>query len=317
MTSRSTDQVVGMNQRTHGSHMTTSYDVPSYDVVVLGSTNLDLVANVDRLPLPGETVSALGYAEHPGGKGLNQAVAARRAGADTAFITCIGADSPGAMLHRLIVAEGIAAYVTESSEPTGRALISVDGHAENSIVVVPGANDQLGIGTVDDHRAVIERARVLLCQLEVPTESVKAALAIARISGTRTILNPAPFKELDADILQMCDVLVPNQHELSLLGGTSALLQAGVRAVVVTLGARGIRIVTKDQEAEIPPFAVRALDTTGAGDAACGAFAAGIALGLDIAQAARRASAAGALAATRAGAVPSLPFKEEIDALVD
>lgn len=294
-----------------------SNEIHSYDVVVLGSTNLDLVANVDHLPMPGETVSATGYAEHPGGKGLNQAVAARRAGADTAFITCIGSDTAGSMLHRLIVAEGIAAFVTESHEPTGRALISVDGHAENSIVVVPGANDQLGIGIVDDHRAIIERARVLLCQLEVPTESVKAALAMARVSGTRTILNPAPSRELDREVLELCDIVVPNQHELSMLGGTSALLDAGVKAVVVTLGARGIRIVTPDHESEIPPFAVRALDTTGAGDAACGAFAAALAHGSDITHAARRASAAGALAATRAGAVPSLPFREEIDSLVD
>ncbi len=304
-----------MTMRRDGSPM--SDGVPSYDVVVLGSTNLDLVANVDRLPMPGETVSATGYAEHPGGKGLNQAVAARRAGADVAFITCIGADAAGSMLHRLIVAEGIAAYVTESHEPTGRALISVDGHAENSIVVVPGANDQLGIGTVDEHRVIIDRARVLLCQLEIPIESVKAALAIARIAGTRTILNPAPSKEIDRDLLELCDIVVPNQHELAMLGGASALLEAGVKAVVVTLGARGLRIVTRDQESEVPPFAVRAIDTTGAGDAACGAFAGALAEGLDIAQAARRASAAGALAATRAGAVPSLPFREEIDSLVD
>ncbi len=297
--------------------MTPPIDSPNYDVVVLGSTNLDLVANVERLPLPGETVSAIGYAEHAGGKGLNQAVAARRAGAETAFITSVGSDTAGSMLHRLIVAEGIAAYVSESSEPTGRAMIAVDGHAENSIVVVPGANDQLGIGIVDDHRSVIEKSRVLLCQLEIPIESVKAAMAIARISGTRTILNPAPFKDLDGDLLEMCDILVPNQHELASLGGTSALLGAGVKAVVVTLGARGLRIVTKEHEAEIPPFAVRAVDTTGAGDAACGAFAAALSKGLDLSQAARRASAAGALAATRAGAVPSLPFREEIDSLVD
>lgn len=294
-----------------------SADGRIFDVSVVGSTNLDLVANVERLPMPGETVSALGYAEHPGGKGLNQAVAAKRAGADTAFITSIGSDSAGSMLHRLIVAEGVAAYVAESAEPTGRALIAVDGHGENSIVVVPGANDHLGIGVVDDHRQVIESSRVLLCQLEVPTEAVKAALAIARVAGVRTILNPAPSRELDKDLLELCDIVVPNQHELALLGGTSALLEAGVRAVVVTLGARGIRIVTKDGQADIPPFAVRALDTTGAGDAACGALAAALSHGFDLARAARRASAAGALAATRAGAVPSLPFQEEIDSLVD
>ncbi len=299
------------------SRLTAVQEPHAYDVVVLGSTNLDLVANVERLPMPGETVSAIAYAEHPGGKGLNQAVAARRAGADTAFITCVGSDSAGSMLHRLIVAEGIAAFVSESQEPTGRALIAVDGNAENSIVVVPGANDDLGIGTVDTHRAIIERARVLLCQLEVPTESIKAALAIARVAGTRTILNPAPSKELDRDLLELCDIVMPNQHEMASLGGASALLDAGVKSIVVTLGARGIRVITREQEFDVPPFAVRALDTTGAGDAACGALAAALSLGGDITSAARRASAAGALAATRAGAVPSLPFREEIDSLVD
>lgn len=289
----------------------------AYEVVVLGSTNLDLVANVDHLPAPGETVSAVDYAEHPGGKGLNQAVAARRAGADTAFVTCVGADGAGSMLHRLIVAEGIAAFVTETSRPTGRALIAVDSRAENSIVVVPGANADLGIGIVDDHRSVIENAKVLLCQMEIPIDSVKAALAMARVAGARTVLNPAPPHDIDRDVLSLCDIVVPNQHELAMMGGTSALLDAGVRAVVITLGARGIRIVTRDSEAEIPPFAVRAVDTTGAGDAACGALAAALARGSDLPQAARRASAAGALAATRAGAVPSLPYGEEIDALVE
>jgi ribokinase len=288
-----------------------------YDVVVLGSTNLDLVARVDQLPQPGETISALGYSEHPGGKGLNQAVAARRAGADTAFITCVGSDNAGASLHRLIVSEGIAACVREVADPTGRAMICVDSSAENSIVVVPGANARLDIGVVDDNRHVLENCRVVLSQLEVPVESVAAGFAIARNAGARTILNPAPSRELDRDLLQLCDVVMPNQHELGNLGGASTLLDSGVRAVVITLGARGIRIVTREGDIDVPPFAVRAVDTTGAGDAACGAFAAALAHGSDLAYAARRASAAGALAATREGAVPSLPYSEEVDALVD
>ncbi|MGA0878666.1 MAG: ribokinase [Ilumatobacteraceae bacterium] len=287
-----------------------------YDVIVVGSTNLDLVATVDQLPKPGETVLATDYAEHAGGKGLNQAVAARRAGADTAFVTSLGQDSAGTMLHRLIVNESIAAHVTDHDGPTGRALIAVDGGAENCIVVVPGANAHLTMSAVESHRRILERARVVLCQLEVPLESVEAALAIAKAGGARTILNPAPARALPTGLLGLCDVIVPNQHEVAMLGGTSALLDAGVGAVVVTLGARGIRVVTRDGENDIPPYVVRAVDTTGAGDAACGALAAALALGHDLVTAARRASAAGALAATRHGAVPSLPYREDIDSFV-
>lgn len=301
------DMIAG--ETVHGSH--------AYEVVVLGSSNLDLVANVDRLPSPGETVLGNDYAEHAGGKGLNQAVACRRAGADTAFITCLGHDSAGESLHRLMTAEGIAAYITDHHGPTGRALIAVDQHGENSIVVVPGANAELSISVVDAHRDVISRCGVLLCQLEVPLDAVEAALAIAKVGGAATILNPAPASKLARSVLQLCDVIMPNQHEVALLGGATALLDAGVSTVVITLGARGIKVVTRDGELQIPPFAVRAVDTTGAGDAACGAFATALAQGADVTTAARRASAAGALAATKKGAVPSLPDRHEIDSLVN
>ncbi|MBM3827187.1 MAG: ribokinase [Actinobacteria bacterium] len=287
----------------------------SYDVVVVGSSNLDLVATVERLPGPGETVLGSEYAEHAGGKGLNQAVAAARAGADTAFITCLGPDHAGDTLHSLMVAEGVASFVTDVDVPTGRALISVDGNAENSIVVVPGANQRLGIGVVDAHRDVVSRSRVVLCQLEIPLDAVEASLAIGRAGGAKTVLNPAPARTLTRSLLQLVDVITPNQHELGLLGGASTLLASGVSIVIVTLGARGMRIVTRDGEIDVPPFVVRAVDTTGAGDAACGALAAAISQGVDIGSAARRAAAAGALAATRKGAVPSLPNREEIDLL--
>ena len=296
---------------------TTQRSGGGHDVVVVGSANLDLVATVEHLPAPGETVIGTDYAEHPGGKGLNQAVAAKRAGARTAFLGCLGNDAAGDSLHQLLAHEGIDRLVSDVSGPTGRALIAVDSRAENSIVVVPGANSAVSIGIVDDRREVIARASVVLCQLEIPIEAVEAALAIARLGGARTVLNPAPATELPRGILELCDIVVPNQHEVAQLGGTSALLDAGVGTVVITLGARGIRVVTRDGEWEVPPFVVRAIDTTGAGDAACGALAAALSEGADILTAARRASAAGALAATRRGAVPSLPTAEEIDALVN
>lgn len=285
--------------------------------MVVGSANLDLVATVDHLPAPGETVLGRDYAEHPGGKGLNQAVAASRAGARTAFVGCLGTDAAGDALHALLSEEGLDPYVVDVARPTGRALIAVDDGGENSIVVVPGANSCLTISVVDDHRDVIARAGVVLCQLEVPLDAVEAALAIAKVGGATTVLNPAPAAALSRSLISLCDVVVPNQHEVAQLGGASALLDAGVSTVVITLGARGLRIVTRQDEFDIPPFVVRAVDTTGAGDAACGALAAALAEGLDIVTAARRASAAGALAATRQGAVPSLPRRSEIDALVN
>lgn len=309
-----------MRPGTGDSPPTYTHDVTSprtFDVVVIGSANLDLVANVGHLAEPGETVIATGYAEHAGGKGLNQAVACRRSGARTAFIGCLGRDGAGDVLHRVLADERIENYTVDVSAPTGRALISVDDDAENSIVVVPGANHRLGIGVVDDHRSVLSDTRVVLAQLEIPIDAVEAAFAVARLAGAITILNPAPAAALPPGLLPLCDVIVPNQTEVAQLGGTSALLDAGVSTVVVTLGARGIRVVTRDGAVEIPPYAVRAVDTTGAGDAACGALAASLAAGSDVVTAARRAAAAGALAATRHGAVPSLPTAEQIDTLVE
>jgi ribokinase len=289
----------------------------SFDVVVVGSANLDLVTSVEHLPAPGETVTARGYAEHPGGKGLNQAVAARRSGSRTAFIGCLGRDAAGDALHRVMTDEGIDAFVVDVAAPTGRALIAVDQGAENSIVVVPGANHQVGIGVIDDHRSILSDTHVVLAQLEIPLDAVEAAFAIARLAGAITILNPAPAAAIPAGLLSLCDIVMPNQTELAQLGGADALLAAGVSTVVTTLGARGLRVITADGTIDVPPYAVRAVDTTGAGDAACGALAASLAHGSDVVTAARRAAAAGALAATRAGAVPSLPTAIEIDGLVD
>lgn len=287
-----------------------------FDVCVIGSANLDLVATTDRLPGPGETVTGLSYAEHAGGKGLNQAVAAARAGAKTTFVGTIGDDSAGRQLVAVMDHDSVdhSALRAVSGTPTGRALIGVSAAGENSIIVIGGANRSLLAEDVID---MAGSARVLLVQLEVPTATVHAALAAARSSGAMTILNPAPAAHLDAATLALCDVVIPNEHEVALLGGSARLLELGARSVVITLGARGARLITRHaDEVSVPAFAIRAVDTTAAGDAFCGAFAAACSRGDEIIDALRFASAGGALAATRSGAVPSLPKRAEIEALV-
>jgi ribokinase len=292
--------------------MTTS---AKFDVCVVGSANLDLVARAERLPGPGETVLGSDYAEHPGGKGLNQAVAAARSEAVTAFVGAVGSDHAGDRLRGVAAAEGIdVSALATADAPTGRALIGVDDRAENSIIVVPGAN---GTVTADQVTTSMPTARVVLVQLEVPVDAVAAALAAGRAGGARTVLNPAPAAHLPADLLALCDVVVPNEHELELVGGIEVLLAAGVGAVVVTLGARGVRVVTADGVADVPAFPVTPVDTTGAGDSFCGALSARLAAGDALLDAVRYASAAGALATTVAGAVPSLPRADAVRALLN
>jgi ribokinase len=280
-----------------------------FDVCVVGSANLDLVATAARAPRPGETVLGHSYAEHPGGKGLNQAVAAARSGAATAFVGALGTDAAGALLRRVLELDGIdhdGVRVVDGL-PTGRALITVGDDGENSIVVVPGAN---GAVVVDS----IPPARVVLAQLEIPLEAVIAAFRLAKASGDTTVLNPAPAAELPDALLALTDVVIPNQHEVTMLGGPEHLLERGPTAVVVTLGADGARWFSATGSTAIPPLPVRPVDTTAAGDAFCGAFCACLAAGDPIEAALTWAAAAGALSTTQPGAVPSLPHAEAIRA---
>jgi ribokinase len=284
-----------------------------FDVAVVGSVNLDLVATTARLPGPGETVSGASYAEHAGGKGLNQAIAAARSGARVALVAAVGDDDAGRTLRSIAENDGIDVMAVSvlAGEATGRALITVDQHAENSIVVVPGANALM-------HADVAPRARVVIAQLEVPIEQVITAFRHARREGARTILNPAPAQALPDELLQLCDIVVPNEHEADLIGGVSALLQRGVSAVVTTLGAAGV-VVTESVDGVVetwsePAVEVTPVDTTGAGDAFCGALAARLAADDDLRDAVRYAAAAGALATTVAGAVPSLPRADAVRA---
>ena len=288
-----------------------------FDVVVVGSANMDLVARVVRLPHPGETVSAHDYFEACGGKGANQAIAAARAGARTAFIGAVGSDAAGDTLRSAFIGDAVdVSMLATVREPTGRALIGVSDDAENLIIVVPGANHALSVDHIDAAAALLANAKVVLVQLEVRLAVVQRAVELAG-RDTIVVLNPAPASELPDDVLRHVDVITPNEHEVALLGGAAALVARGVANVVVTQGARGALLVTRDGETRIEPFAVTPVDTTGAGDAFCGVLSARLAVagGLaELALALRAAAVAGALATQTAGAVPSLPVWAQVAA---
>jgi ribokinase len=274
-----------------------------FDVTVIGSANLDLVVRTERHPSPGETVLGHDYSEYPGGKGLNQAVAAARAGASTSFVGAVGTDAAGRTLRSVAQAEHIdlAQLLDVDDTPTGRALITVDHGGENSIVVVPGAN-----ALVVAPPSI--SARVVLGQLEIPIQAIIDTFGSARQIGTTTILNPAPAIQLSVELLALCDIVVPNEHEVVLLGGVEALFDAGVATVVTTRGEQGIEIRTATGERHlIPAPAVPVVDTTGAGDTFCGSLAARLAHGAPINEAAAWAVAASALAVGQPGAIPSIP----------
>jgi ribokinase len=284
-------------------------------VVVVGSGNVDLVSQVERIPAPGETVLSTGFATHAGGKGNNQATAAARAGATTTFIGAFGADDHGTLLRESLAAAGVHPLIRTSAAPTGTALIAVSAAGENSIVVNPGANATL-VDLTDDELAAIASAAIVLLQLEVPLATVEAAATAAR--GV-VVLNAAPAHPLPPSLLSAVHLLVVNEHEAALLGGADRLLTT-VPAIIVTLGAAGALVHTREaQPARVPGLPVDVVDTTGAGDTFCGALVARLAeLGGAVTpavleQAARFATAAAALSVRRAGAVPAIPTREEID----
>ncbi|NNE12765.1 MAG: ribokinase [Ilumatobacter sp.] len=282
------------------------------DVCVVGSANLDLVAGAPRHPSPGETVLGTSYAEHAGGKGLNQAVAAARSGATTAFVGAVGDDEAGERLAGVLLQESIdTALLGRVDGPTGRAMIVVDDAGENSIVVISGANALVAAP------GSLPPATVVLAQLEIAVATVLAVFEQARAAGATTVLNPAPAAPLPPELLRATDIVVPNEHEVDLIGGVDHLLSAGCGAVVVTRGAAGVDLHRPDADVtRVEAFPVSVVDTTGAGDAFCGSLACRLALGDDLDTASRWASAAGALATTRAGAVPAQPTASAVLALL-
>ena len=292
------------------------------DVAVVGNINMDLVLNVGRHPVPGETVMATGRAELPGGKGANQAVAAARLGSATAIVGRVGADAHGDLMEKGLRAAGVdTAHVTrDETVATGLAVVTVDETGENSIVVAGGANSCVSADDVERARDMLQTAAVVLVQLEIPQAALDAALAIA--TGT-VVLNPAPFRALPQTTLERVDVLVPNRTELAHLAGgeppasveDATAMAAGLGfhgALVVTLGADGAVVVADGSSSHVPAPEVTPVDTTGAGDAFCGALADGLVRGRDLPGAVAFAVKAAAVAVTKPGAQPSMPTRAEV-----
>jgi ribokinase len=291
-------------------------------IVVAGSANMDLVGLAERLPLPGETVLGDDFVMMPGGKGANQAIAAARAGGHAVFLGAIGSDAFGVTLNARLNAAGVdVAHVRTSYGASGVAVIMVDRAGENSILVSPGANSTFTDLTEDEAR-VIASGDVLLCQQEIPVETVTAACRAARYGDTRTILNAAPARELPADLLDLVDLLVVNELEAQTITGSAkpdmAALLALVPRVVLTLGGAGARYAERDGRDEtVPAFPVEATDTTAAGDAFTGALAVAWGEGRDLMEAVRWANAAGAACVRKLGASNALPSRDEIDAMIN
>ena len=291
-------------------------------IVVVGSSNTDLIVRAARLPGPGETVLGGDLATAAGGKGANQAVAAARLGADVAFVARVGQDMFGQGALEAFRREGLnTGYVTRDAEaPSGVALIVVGPDAQNLIAVAPGANSRLTPADVQAAQPAIAAANVMLLQLEIPLETVLAAAQAGRAAGLTVILNPAPAQPLPDEVLAAVDLLTPNETEAALLAGASepeaaaaALLARGVRTVIVTLGEAGALVAAGPGDmARAPGFHVEAVDTTAAGDAFNGGLAVALARGELLRAAVRYAQAVAALSVTRLGAQPSLPRAAEV-----
>lgn len=299
-------------------------------VVVIGSSNTDMILSVARIPMPGETVLGGRFATAPGGKGANQAVAAARAGGRVAYVGRLGRDTLGDQALAGLGREGIALshVVRDAEHPSGVAFIFVGSDGENSIGVAGGANQHLSAKDVARARALIAGARVILLQLETPLKTVEAASRFAKAAGVDVILNPAPAQALPDSLLRNIMLLTPNESEASILSGirvtdvasatraARVLRGRGVRNVIVTLGAKGAVVATADGTSWIPSRKVRAVDSTAAGDVFNGALAVRIAEECPLLEAVRFAHAAAALSVTRAGAQPSIPTRREINALL-
>ena len=295
-------------------------------IVVVGSSNTDMIVKLPHLPKPGETVIDGSFAMAPGGKGANQAVAAARAGGEVALLTKVGNDQFGSLALEGFRKEGINIdyAAVDSTSPSGVAVIFVDERGENSIGVASGANGEFQPSDLSEALDCISSADILLVQLEIPLPTVEAAIRCAAQTGVRVILNPAPARKLDAEVLRLVSVITPNQAEAEILSdvrlvddkslerGAKALLSMGVRAVVITLGERGAYLAEAGHVERIPAFNVKPVDTTAAGDVFNGALAVSIGEGQSLRDAVRFANAAAALSVQKLGAQPSAPRRREI-----
>jgi ribokinase len=295
-------------------------------IAVIGSSNTDMVVKAERLPVPGETVSGGVFLMNPGGKGANQAVAAARLGGNVIFITKTGNDLFGRQSIELYRTEGIDTkhVFSDPDRLSGVALIAVDAHGENCILVAPGANATLSVADVEQARETIESADYLLMQLETPLATVEYAATLASAKGCKVILNPAPAQALTPALLKTLNIIIPNRTEAELLTGikisdnlsrraaADCLSAKGVENVIITLGAEGAFVKEGNVYYEIAAEEVRAVDTTAAGDTFCGALCVGISEGMILADAVKFACHAAAISVTRMGAQASIPCRREL-----
>ena len=299
-------------------------------IVVIGSSNTDMIIKVDHIPRPGETVIGGTFSTAPGGKGANQAVAAARAGGRVTFIARVGDDMFGRQALDGFRADGIdvSHVIIDPDAPSGVASIFVDAKGQNSIAVAGGANANLSPDDIHNAADVIAAADILVMQLETPIETVRAAAQIARDNAVTVILNPAPAQPLDKDLLKCISILTPNESEAELLTGipvdspqaaqkaADALRAQGVNVVIVTMGENGALLSTQNASAFVPAFKVDAVDATAAGDVFNGALAVAVAEGAPLPRAVRFASAAAALSVTKLGAQPSAPTRAVIEHMI-
>ncbi|SAA50178.1 ribokinase [Enterobacter hormaechei] len=297
------------------------------NLVVLGSINADHILNLETFPTPGETVTGNQYQLAFGGKGANQAVAAGRSGANIAFIACTGDDDTGERVRKQLASDNIdiAPVSVVAGESTGVALIFVNAEGENVIGIHAGANAALTTERVEAQRGIIAGAEALLMQLESPVESVLAAAKIAHENHTSVVLNPAPARVLSDELLALVDIITPNETEAEKLTGIRvdndddaaraalALHEKGIGTVIITLGSRGVWASVNGEGRRVPGFKVKAIDTIAAGDTFNGALVTALLEGKAMDDAIRFAHAAAAIAVTRKGAQPSVPWRKEID----
>ncbi|HXF85561.1 MAG TPA: ribokinase [Anaerolineales bacterium] len=293
-------------------------------ILVAGSLNADLVVRAPRFPQPGETLSGEDLQIIPGGKGANQAVAAARLGAKVSMLGCVGKDRFGDFLLDTLKTNGVeTSLVRRDDASTGTAIILVDANGQNSIVLSAGANGKVSPSDVE--HASFATFSLLLLQLEIPVPTVLSAARRAKENNVRVILNPAPARELPAELITLADYLVPNESELALLSGmrvddipsaekaARSLLSRGANQVIVTLGDKGALLVNHTQTLHVKAYSVKAVDTTAAGDAFIGGMAYSLLQNKPLEEALRYGCACGALAVTKFGAQPSLPSRDEVE----
>ena len=296
-------------------------------ITVFGSTNLDQVGTVSRLPKPGETVAGGTFSMAAGGKGANQALAARRAGAEVRHVSAVGKDAFADLALDLLKKDGVdLTGVKQVEGPSGIAMIFVDTHGENVIAILPGANGTVSAADADRELAGLNGG-VMLVQQEVPQAATERALDLAKSAGVTTILNTAPFLDTTAALARKADIVIANETEFALLSGRSlSELDAAMadwarthnQTVIVTLGGDGARAATGDgKRIVVPALTVTPVDTVGAGDTFCGYLAAGLDAGLDLEAAMRRAAVAASLACLKPGAQPAIPYTGEVEAAAD